>query len=305
MQYQHMTESLHDFHQLLLTARRAGCGDFVWCSWVADSFVPNPRSQSPAGGANIVALTVRGARRLLPWWREQKPQPMGRLFKEAMTKFQRGGIPMCYVMPPMGTPFPHLSGTSGMKRGFPKMWITNWGKAWTQPGTRAVSDNHYYGRRWLCHYQPQGHAEKLIVLGPPGHGPESWWLSRAPACIRPDALSVDASFITSYSAYAQDRLRVGVQMRLSGSRHRSPRALTSSAMDTEQRTMSEACGSAMSASRAPDWREESPWAPPRWEVAAARGGRQNPRRVRTLTTTESVDLSWSARAPNRTRWLLR
>ena len=228
MQYQHMTESLHDFHQLLLTARRAGCGDFVWCSWVADSFVPKARSESPAGGANIVALTVRGARLLLPWWREQKPQPMGRLFKEAMTQLQRGVIPMCYVMPPMGTPFPHSCGTSGMSRGITKMWMGNWGKKWTLPGTRAVSDNQYYGSRWLCRFVPQGDADKIVELGPPGHGPESWWLSRAPTCIRPDALSVDASFITSYSAYAQDRRRVGVQMRLGGSWHRSPRPLTSS-----------------------------------------------------------------------------
>ena len=38
VQLQHMTETLHDFHQVILKARRARCGDLVWCSWVADLF---------------------------------------------------------------------------------------------------------------------------------------------------------------------------------------------------------------------------------------------------------------------------
>ena len=35
VRYQDMTRTLHDFHQVILRARRGSIGDFVWCSWVA------------------------------------------------------------------------------------------------------------------------------------------------------------------------------------------------------------------------------------------------------------------------------
>ena len=155
---------------------------------------------------------------------------MGRLFKQAMLELQGGILPMCYVMPPMGTPFPHASGTSGMSIDKPRWRVGNWSKSWTLPGTRAVNPA-YYGNRWLCHFVPRGNAKKLVQLGRPGHGPESWWLTRAPYCIRPDAFSVDPSFITSYTEYAQDIRGVGVWLSPGGSWHRCPGALTSGGSD--------------------------------------------------------------------------
>ena len=210
VQVQNMTETLHDFHQVILKARRNRCGDFVWCSWVADQYTKRVRNQTPCGGANILALTVRGARQLLPWWRRQSPGPMGKRWTEAMWEMQNGTMEMCYVMPPMGTPFAHESGTSGMSSGRPRKMPSNWGKKWTRPGTSGGARDEYWDGRKLCHYTKKGSCIVITEVGAAGHGPESWWLSRAPECIRCHEIIQHPELVTDYRSYREDRCRGGL-----------------------------------------------------------------------------------------------
>ena len=143
---------------------------------------------------------------------------MGRLFKKAMQEMQQGIMHMCYVQPPMGTPFPHTSGTSGMSTDQPVQRAGNWSKRWTLPGTRG-DNGEWYENRWLCLFNPKGPARRILELGAGGHGPDSWWLTRAPYCIRPDDMSVHPDMITNYRAYAQDCRGAGVWAGPGGSWH--------------------------------------------------------------------------------------
>ena len=148
--------------------------------------------------------------------------------------------------------------------------------------------------------------KKLVQLGRPGHGPESWWLTRAPYCIRPDALSVDPSFITSYTEYAQDMRGVGVWLSPGGSWHRCPGALTSGGSDAEQQHHVRRSGFGHECVQRARLEGGEPVGPPLGEKMPMRVvGVRTPRLVLSLSTTESVDLSCLARAPDRTRWEFR
>ena len=110
---------------------------------------------------------------------------------------------MCYVQPPMGTPFPHLSGTAGMSMDKPRARAGNWSKNWTLPGTSGEGEGYQPNRR-LCHYNRKGNPKVLCEVGPARHGPLSWWLTRALVFIRHHDVTAHPELVEDYKAYRQD-----------------------------------------------------------------------------------------------------
>ena len=192
-----MSQEMQDILAMQALAARHNIGELIWVSWNSHHWTPKDRkkkqgrSSSPWAGAHLYTLTAKGARFLLKervlenWWESH----MGTALKHFLMKYQKcgesRGFGACYIYPPIGHYFPHMTTTNQWKR----VLISHWDEPWTQGGTRRNPEDPEHVDRSLCWITETGPPE-VVVNFRPDDDPTKWWCTRAAANFPEDLIGV-------------------------------------------------------------------------------------------------------------------
>ena len=180
--YGQPSKELSDLLDLAAAAARAGCGDFIWCSWNSQHWNEkgSGRKQHPFAGAFLQMLTTRGAKHISNKLVSEKTpdKHMGNWFRNEVCESyiddptgQNYGA--CYIYPSIGSYIAHESTTS---RG--RFLMSHWKQSWNQEGVRKLREDDL--DRELCKVCKKGPRQTLAKVELPLKGWEAWWKTIIP-----------------------------------------------------------------------------------------------------------------------------
>ena len=174
-----VSPELLDCIHLVNEASRANLDDLVWLSWNACEAGRVPRRATHmAFGAQLIAFTVSGARRLQKVFASQKPWHIDAVLRWWCESDDPAARNCCYVFPPVGGfSSQHSSVNAEGQRTGP------WDEAWSQGGTNPY--NATFGKRWpqerqLALFAKKGPLNAVRQVRLPATDSSLFWRTQMP-----------------------------------------------------------------------------------------------------------------------------
>ena len=156
----HVSPDLLDIVEYFNAAARLGRDGVLWAGWNATQWNDNKKARgtSPAAGAQMVCVSTKGARFLVPKRHEIPNMHMGNFLSKYCGHRWQNELGAAYLQPPIGSYVTHPSSTTPGQ-----VLKDHFSAKWAQEGTRPCKDHHK--PRFICGFTEHGPANFLHQVG--------------------------------------------------------------------------------------------------------------------------------------------